>query len=141
MPGNYPDIADLQIGQEIAVLKKKPDRVQIARFAGATGDFNPIHVDEEFGKKALGGTIVHGLCIMGFISQLMTDWLGDPGALKKLGVRFNGMVRPGEEITILGTLSKKEKREGHYWIVCDVAAENEKREKVQIGTAEAVVPL
>jgi acyl dehydratase len=77
------------------------------RYAGASGDFNPIHIDEEFAKQVgLPGRILHGLWTMAQVARAHTDAAGGPQALKRLAVQFRGMGRMGEEITISGTVTE-----------------------------------
>lgn len=89
--------------EETAVphLSKSPvTRVQLAQYAGASGDFNPIHIDEEFARKSpLGGVIAHGMLSMGFLGQYAEKLAGDLGEIKTFKVQFRAMVRPGDTIT------------------------------------------
>jgi acyl dehydratase len=76
------------------------DRYRAIYYAGASGDFNPIHIDPEFGKMVgLGGVILHGLCAVGFVVKTITDWQGDPGKLKKFKCRFASPVHLEDVIT------------------------------------------
>jgi len=76
------------------------DKYRTIYYAGASGDFNPIHIDPEFGKQVgLGGVILHGLCTLGFATKAVTDWAGDPGKLKRLKCRFASPVHLGDVIT------------------------------------------
>ena len=77
-------------------------REQIDAYAAASGDRNPIHVDDEFAKKVgLPGVIAHGMLQMGLLATLASEAAGDHRKLRRLGVRFAGMVRPGDEVTFL----------------------------------------
>jgi acyl dehydratase len=76
------------------------DKYRAIYYAGASGDFNPIHIDPEFGKLVgLGGVILHGLCTLGFAAKTVTDRLGDPGRLKRLKCRFAAPVHLGDTVT------------------------------------------
>jgi acyl dehydratase len=76
------------------------DKYRAIYYAGASGDFNPIHIDPEFGKLVgLGGVILHGLCTLGFVTKAVTDWTGDPGKLKRLKCRFALPVHLGDVVT------------------------------------------
>lgn len=93
------NIKELKVGDTFSA-KEEVDRYRAIYYAGASGDFNPIHIDPEFGQMVgLGGVILHGLCTMGFATKAVTDWLGDPGALKKLKCRFAKPVHIGDVIT------------------------------------------
>jgi 3-hydroxybutyryl-CoA dehydratase len=102
-------------GEEIAMADKKiekgtrfsaqetVDRYRAIYYAGASGDFNPIHIDPEFGKMVgLGGVILHGLCAVGFVVKTITDWQGDPGKLKRFKCRFASPVHIEDVITTNG---------------------------------------
>jgi acyl dehydratase len=95
----------LQPGDEIAPLKITPDKYLTIRYAGASGDFNPIHVDEEFAKQVgLPGKILHGLYSMAQVARAQTEAAGCPQALRRLSVQFRGMGLPEHELTVTGTV-------------------------------------
>lgn len=82
------------------------DKYRAIYYAGASGDFNPIHIDPEFGKMVgLGGAILQGLCTLAFTAKTVTDWLGDPGKLKKIRCRFSSPVMMGDTLTIQGVVT------------------------------------
>jgi len=86
-------------------LRITPDPFVTIRYAGASGDFNPIHIDEEFAKSVgLPGRILHGLWTMAQVARAHTDAGGGPDRLKRLSVQFRGMGRMGEEIVVSGTV-------------------------------------
>jgi acyl dehydratase len=86
-------------------LKVTPDRFLTVRYAGASGDFNPIHIDEEFARSVgLPGRILHGLWTMAQVARAHTDAAGGPERLKRLTVQFRGMGRMEEEIVVSGTV-------------------------------------
>ena len=92
----------MQPGEQLPELKVTPDRFLTVRYAGASGDFNPIHVDEEFAKSVgLPGRILHGLWTMAQVARAQTEPLGDPLALRSLEVQFRGVGVPEAEITIV----------------------------------------
>lgn len=94
-------------GRPIAGLRVTPDRYVPHRYAGASGDFNPIHIDADFAKAVgLPGAILHGLYVMGLVARAATDEAGgDPRALKRLAVQFRGMSFPEQEIVVTGEIS------------------------------------
>jgi acyl dehydratase len=88
-------------------LKVTPDPYLTVRYAGASGDFNPIHIDEEFAKSVgLPGRILHGLWMMAQVARAHTEAAGGPDKLKRLSVQFRGMGVPGEELAVTGTVGK-----------------------------------
>ena len=94
----------LSQGQSIE-LRVTPDPFVTVRYAGASGDFNPIHIDEEFARSVgLPGRILHGLWTMAQVARAHTDAAGGPEHLKRLSVQFRGMGRMGEEIVVSGTV-------------------------------------
>ncbi len=96
----------LQTGEPIE-LKVTPDPFVTVRYAGASGDFNPIHIDEEFAKNVgLPGRILHGLWTMAQVARAHTEAAGRPEALKSLSVQFRGMGVMGAEITVTGTVGE-----------------------------------
>jgi acyl dehydratase len=98
-----------EVGQEITELKVTPDRFLPVRYAGASGDFNPIHTDGEFAKQVgLPSTILHGLYSMALVSRAVSDAAGGVEHVKSLSVQFRGMGFPEKEIAVTGTVSAVE---------------------------------
>ncbi|MBA2261376.1 MAG: hypothetical protein H0W03_01760 [Solirubrobacterales bacterium] len=99
-------------GQELPELKVTPDRFLTVRYAGASGDFNPIHIDEDFAKQVgLPGRILHGLWSMAQVARAQTEAAGGPHTLRRLSVQFRGMGVPEQEITVTSTV--RELRDGN----------------------------
>ena len=99
------NIKDIKVGESFSA-SEEVDKYRAIYYAGASGDFNPIHIDPEFGKMVgLGGVILHGLCTFGFMTKTVTDWAGDPGTLKRIKCRFARPVHLGDTITTSGTVS------------------------------------
>ena len=93
-------------GDELEPLAVTPDRYLTVRYAGASGDFNPIHIDEEFARQVgLPGRILHGLYTMAQVARVLTDAGGGPQSLKRLGVQFRGMGLPEQELRVTGTVA------------------------------------
>jgi acyl dehydratase len=113
-------------------LTVTPDRHVTNRYAGASLDFNPIHIDEEFAKSVgLPGRILHGLWTMAQVARAQTEAAGDPTALKRLSVQFRGVGLPEAEITITSTV--KEERDGE--IVVKTEAEQNGKKIIKGGEA------
>jgi acyl dehydratase len=101
-------VSALAPGDAIA-LKVTPDPYLTVRYAGASGDFNPIHIDEEFAQSVgLPGRILHGLWTMAQVARAHTDAGAGPASLRRLSVQFRGMGVMGEEIVVSGTVRSVE---------------------------------
>jgi acyl dehydratase len=98
-------VSELQAGAQIPELRVTPDKYLTVRYAGASGDYNPIHIDEEFAKAVgLPGRILHGLWTMAQVARAQTDAAGGPEHLKRLSVQFRGMGMPEQEVLVTGTV-------------------------------------
>lgn len=98
-------VADLTAGARIPEVRVTPDKYLTVRYAGASGDFNPIHIDEEFARAVgLPGRILHGLWTMAQVARAQTEAAGGPEHLKRLSVQFRGMGVPEQEIVVSGTV-------------------------------------
>src|SRR4051794_4669607 len=102
-----PELSELKEGDSIPELKVTPDKYLPHRYAGASGDFNPIHIDPEFAKAVgLPGNILHGLWMMAQVARGNAALAGgDPRALKRLSVQFRGMGFPEQELVVSGTVA------------------------------------
>lgn len=132
---------DVQVGDEIPKLVTAPvTHLQLVRYAGASGDFNPLHTDPKIGEAiGVGGIIAHGMLIMGFTGQMLSNYVG-PQALKKFGVRFKGMTHLNDIITCTGTITKKYEENGVGRIAGKVQAVDQNGDVKVSGTFEAVLP-
>jgi acyl dehydratase len=132
---------DVAVGDEITPLVKEPTNRQLVMWAGAVGDYFPIHYDKDFAQsRGLAGIIVHGQLIGAFLGQLMTDWIGERGALRKLSCSYKGMNYPGEAVTCKGEVTKKYVQDGEHYVECSLRAENPKAEKTATGMAIVILP-
>jgi acyl dehydratase len=110
----------MQPGDEITPLTVTPDRYLTVRYAGATGDFNPIHIDEEFARQVgLPGRILHGLYTMAQVARAHTDAGGGPESLRRLSVQFRGMGLPEVELVVTGTVSAVDDGIAHVACGCE----------------------
>ncbi|MBA2545546.1 MAG: hypothetical protein H0V15_01585 [Solirubrobacterales bacterium] len=127
-------MADLKQGDSVPEMKTTPDKYLPHRYAGASGDFNPIHIDKEFATAVgLPSNILHGLWMMSQVARAnaaVAD--GDPKALKRLSVQFRGMGFPEQEITVTGTV--KEADGGR--VVIDTVAEQGGNQVIRNAEAE-----
>jgi acyl dehydratase len=132
---------DVNIGDTLPPLSKGPvQQIQLTRYAGASGDFNPIHQDDEFAKAAgMGGVFAHGMLSMGFVAQALTDWAG-AGRVRKLGVRFAALVRLKDVVTCHGRVVSKSSKDDAHLVELEIWAENQRGEKVVTGRATVALP-
>ncbi len=120
-------MADFKAGDTVPELRVTPDKYLPHRYAGASGDFNPIHIDREFAEMVgLPSTILHGLYSMGLVARANAEGIagGDPRALKRLKVQFRGMGFPEQEIAVTGTVKEVD---GNRVVVETEAAQGDKR--------------
>ncbi len=129
-------MADLHAGQPIQELRVTPDKYLTVRYAGASGDFNPIHIDEEFARAVgLPGRILHGLWTMAQVARAQTDAAGGPEHLKRLSVQFRGMGVPERELTVSGTV--RELSDGRA--IIDTVAEQDGNQIIRNAEAEVTL--
>ena len=133
--------SDVSVGdQRELVLVENLSRTQIVQYAGASGDFNPVHTDERFATENAGypSVFAHGMLTMGMTGRLLTDWLGD-GVLTDFGVRFVRQVWPGDTLTARGTVRSMTEKDGSVEIQIEVETRNQNDQRVIAGTAVAVL--
>jgi acyl dehydratase len=125
-------------GDQIPELRVTPDKYLPHRYAGASGDFNPIHIDPEFAANVgLPRNILHGLYSMAQVARAQTEAAGgDPRALKRLAVQFRGMGMPEEEIVVTGTV--REANGGR--VVIDTEAAQGENRIIRNAEAELTLP-
>ncbi|MFL5898364.1 MAG: MaoC/PaaZ C-terminal domain-containing protein [Solirubrobacterales bacterium] len=130
-------MAELNVGDQVPELRVTPDKYLPHRYAGASGDFNPIHIDDEFAKAVgLPRNILHGLYSMGLVARANAALAGgDPRALRRLSVQMRGMGVPEQEIVVTGSVKSAE---GGRVVVDTVASQGE---TALIKNAEAELQL
>lgn len=132
---------DVKEGDEAPpVVMPHITRTQIVRYAGASGDFNPIHHDELYAIRAGNDRVfAMGMMTAGFVSHMITDWVGNRN-LRKYRVRFATRIWPGDTVTCRGKITRKYQQGGKNYIEADVFAENQRGEKAVIGAILAELP-
>lgn len=126
-------------GVELPPRSTTLTREQIRAYADASGDQNPIHQDDEIARMVgLPGVIAHGMLDFGLLASAITAWLGDPGRLRELSVRFSAMVQPGDTVTARGRVVEVD--ESSRSAVLEVWMENQRGERV-LNHGRAVVAL
>ncbi len=132
---------DVSEGEEIPTLKKNCSTQQLVMWAAASGDFYQIHYDKDFAKETgLNGLIVHGALKHAFLGQLLHDWAGDEGQVKKFGCQYRGMDEPKQDIVCHGVITKKYQEGEQNFIELDVWTENPKGQKTSPGVAVVTLP-
>ena len=143
---------DVEVGSEVTPLAKIATTQMLVRWAGASGDFNPLHYDENFAAtQGVGSPIVHGALKRSWLGNLMTDWIGEQGFLKKFSCQYRGMDYPrkmksmtepeeGETWWCKGTVTNKYVDGDQHIVECEIWVENGKGEKTTPGTATVVLP-
>jgi acyl dehydratase len=129
-------MSELHAGAQIPEVRVTPDKYLTARYAGASGDFNPIHIDEEFAKAVgLPGRILHGLWTMAQVARAQTEAAGGPEHLKRLSVQFRGMGLPEQEVVVSGTVRESDGSR----VIVDTVAEQSGNQIIRNAEAELVI--
>ena len=132
---------DVEEGQELPPLIKRPTTRQLVQYAGASGDFYEIHYDKDYAQaNGLPGVIIHGALKMAFLAQLVTDWIGEWGTLKKFSVQYRGMDVPGDTLTCKGRVTRKWTEDGQHLVEAEIWLENGKGERTTPGSAVVALP-
>lgn len=128
-------------GARLPETQKKVTQEVIDRYAEASGDFNPIHVDQAYAAQTpLGGTIAHGMLVMAYASEMMADAFGQDWLTGgRLEARFRAPARPGDVLTVGGKVLAVEPGEDHKVVRCDVIVHNQRGETVLNGEAQVKV--
>jgi len=145
---------DVNVGQEIPSLTKIATTMMLVKWAGAFGDYNPLHYENDFAVNFMRtpGIIAHGTLKRQWLIQMMTDWVGDEGWLKKISTQFRAMDFPrkmknltgphdGETWYCKGKVAAKSEKDGEHVVECEIWLENSKGEVTTSGTATAMLPL
>jgi acyl dehydratase len=131
--------SEVKVGDERElVLVEDLTRTRIVQYAGASGDYNPLHTDEVFAREAAGfpSVFAHGMLTMGMTGRILTDWVGD-GRLTSYGVRFVGQVWPGDTLTATARVTALRKEPEGSFADLSLETRNQRGETVLTGTASA----
>ncbi len=117
---------EVEVGSKLPELRTGPvHHMDLVRYSGSSGDFNPIHTDPDFAKSVgLDGTIAHGMYVMAQVGRMCTNWV-NPAQIEFFGIKFKGMTKPGEMIVCTGEVKKKKEENGKKLITVSVTASNE----------------
>ena len=132
---------DVQEGMELPTLRKDTTTQQLVMYAGASGDYTQIHYDLEFAKNnGQPDVILHGALKNAYLGQVVTDWIGEWGTLKKLSVQYRGMDVPGTPAYVKGVVKKKYAQDGENVVECEIWLENHEGNRTTPGYAVATLP-
>jgi acyl dehydratase len=132
---------DIEEGTELPTLRKEPTTQQLVKYAGASGDYYQIHYDQNFAKNnGLPDVILHGALKGSWLGQVMTDWIGEGGDLKKLVTQYRGMDVPGTPILGKGIVKSKRVEDGENLVECEIWLENHEGVKTTLGTGIVALP-
>ncbi len=143
---------DVEVDSEITPLSKVASTRMLVKFAGASGDFNPLHYEDAFAaSQGVGKPIVHGQLKRAWLAQLITDWIGEQGTLRKFSCQFRGMDYPRPMKTIVepqegetwwckGAVTSKYIEGDEHRVECEIWVENGKGERTTPGSATVVLP-
>jgi acyl dehydratase len=133
----FEDVAD---NEQLPSFQQTITRTHIVKYAGAGGDFNPMHHDEELAKAmGLPSVFAMGLMHGGMLARVITDWAGD-GCVKRYKIKFSGMVWPHDVLTFSGSVIRKYQENQANLVDCQLSVVNQKGETAIAGEATTVLP-
>ena len=132
---------DVKEGQDIPTLEKTPTARTLVQWAGASGDFFELHYDKEFAKTmGYPNVLVHGRLEAAYLTQLLTDWAGEKGVVKKMSVQYRGNAFPGQKLLIKGKVTKKYQKDNENIVELEIFVENPEGQKITPGSAIVALP-
>jgi len=132
---------DINEGSEITKLTKNCSSQQLVMWAAGSGDFYQIHYDKDFAQSTgLKGIIVHGALKHAFLGQMLHDWVGEKGRVKKFACQYRGMDYPDQGIFCRGVVTGKRREGGENLVELEIWTENPEGQKTSPGTAVVALP-
>ncbi|MCS7294295.1 MAG: MaoC/PaaZ C-terminal domain-containing protein [Chloroflexota bacterium] len=133
--------SEVHEGMEIPPLKKNCSTQQLVMWAAASGDFYQIHYDKDFAlATGLKNIIVHGALKHAFLGQLLHDWIGNEGRIKRFGCSYRGMDYPNQDIICRGIVTRKYEKDGEKLVDLEIWTENPEGQKTSPGSATVRLP-
>jgi 3-hydroxybutyryl-CoA dehydratase len=129
-------------GTVLPELVRRVTQPDINKYADASGDHNPIHVDEQFAASTpLGGTIAHGMLVLAYMSEMLSSAFGEPwDGSGRLSIRFRSPARPGDTLTVSGQVEAVAEENGIVLVTCPVSCCNQAGEVVVTGEGRVRIP-
>lgn len=136
------DAKTVQVGQALPQLTKPAiTKDTLKGYAAASGDPNPMHLDDEFARNSgYSGVFAHGMLSMGYLGEFLVQAAGHPGAIRRFKTRFAKLTWPGDVITCKGTVTGIQDDGSTRVVDCDIWTENQAGEKKLIGSASLALP-
>lgn len=133
---------EVAVGDELPERSLVVDRAQLVQYAGASGDFNPIHWNPEFAQMVgLPGVIAHGMFTMALVARAVAEWAGDPGVVRRISVQFRREVLPEEKVVAKGRVAEKDDAARTVRLELWAEVEREGKTLQPIKHGEAIVEL
>jgi 3-hydroxybutyryl-CoA dehydratase len=129
-------------GTVLPELVRRVTQPDINKYADASGDHNPIHIDEQFAASTpLGGTIAHGMLVLAYMSEMLSSAFGEPwDGSGRLSIRFRSPARPGDTLTVSGQVEAVAEENGIVLVTCPVSCCNQAGEVVVTGEGRVRIP-
>ena len=129
-------------GTALPELVRRVTQPDINKYAEASGDYNPIHIDEQFAAATpLGGTIAHGMLVLAYMSEMLSATFGEPwDSTGRLSLRFRSPARPGDTLTVSGQVESVAEESGIVCVTCPLSCCNQAGEVVVSGEARVRIP-
>jgi len=135
-----PELATLAVGDELPPITRTLDRLQLVLYAAGSGDFNPLHYDPDFPQaRQIGDNIVFGRLKYAALGQLVSDWLGHQGFIRRISASYRGMDRRGQPFTCRGRVTGLRDEHGQSIAELELWTEGSNGQRTTEGTAEVVL--
>ena len=132
---------DVEVGAQLPSLQKHPTTRQLVKWVGLSGEYNELHYDKDFANSmGFPGVVVQGRLKAAFLCQLITDWIGEKGIIKKLACRYLTVEFPGKDLFCKGKVIKKYVRDSQQLIECEIWTQGENGERSTIGSCLVILP-